>query len=136
MLDKIFNDTKYLEKGLDAAWTRNQVIANNIANVDTPGFKSSKVEFESVFKSALESESGGFAAKQTREKHMSFDTDIDDISPSIVQNNGTTMRQDGNNVDIDYENAELAKNQIYYNTLSEKLTSELKRLKMAINEGK
>jgi len=50
---KLFNDIQLLEKGIDASWLRNQVISNNIANVDTPGFKSSKVEFESVFKAAL-----------------------------------------------------------------------------------
>ena len=70
MINRIFDSTKYLEKGLDAAWTRNQVIANNIANADTPGFKSSKVEFESIFQSALEN--GGFTAKQTRDKHINF----------------------------------------------------------------
>ena len=134
MIDKLFGDLKYLEKGLDAAWTRNQVISNNIANVDTPNFKSSKVEFESVFKSALENE--GFTAKRTREKHMDFSDDIDSVSPVIEQNDSTTMRADGNNVDIDYENAELAKNTIYYNTLIEKMNSEFSRLKLAITEGK
>lgn len=134
MIDKIFDGTKYLEKGLDAAWTRNQVISNNIANVDTPGFKTSKVEFESVFKTALEGE--GFIAKRTRDKHIAFDSDISSVTPRIIQDTGTTMRMDGNNVDIDYENAELAKNQIYYSTLIEKMSSEFSRLKMAINEGK
>lgn len=134
MFEKIFSNMRFLEKGLDAAWTRNQVISNNIANVDTPNFKSSKVEFESVFKSALENE--GFTTKRTRDKHAAFSDDIDSVMPGIVQNNGITMRMDGNNVDIDYENAELAKNQIYYNTLIEKMNSEFSRLKMAINEGK
>ena len=62
---------------------------------------------------------------------------MDSVSPEIVQSSdGTTMRLDGNNVDIDAENAELAKNEIYYNTLVEKINSEFSRLKMAINEGK
>lgn len=134
MFEKIFASTKYIEKGLDAAWTRNQIISNNIANVDTPNFKSSKIEFESVFKSALENQD--FTAKQTRDKHIIFSNDIDSVTPNIIQNNSTIMRMDGNNVDIDYENAELAKNQIYYNTLIEKMNSEFSRLKMAINEGK
>jgi flagellar basal-body rod protein FlgB len=134
MIDKLFSDMNYLEKGLDAAWTRNQVISNNIANVDTPNFKSSKVEFESVFKDALENE--GFAAKTTREKHMRFTNDIDSVMPEIVQDSTTSLRTDGNNVDIDYENAELAKNTIYYNTLIEKINSEFSRLKLAITDGK
>jgi flagellar basal-body rod protein FlgB len=134
MIDRIFDSTKYLEKGLDASWTRNQVISNNIANNDTPNFKASSVEFESVFKAALENE--GFTAKRTRDKHIAFGDDITSAAPRIVTDTGTTMRMDGNNVDIDHENAELAKNTIYYDTLVEKLSSEFSRLRMAINEGK
>jgi flagellar basal-body rod protein FlgB len=92
------------------------------------------VEFESVFKDALENE--GISAKVTRDKHMRFSEDIDSVTPGIVQDSATALRQDGNNVDIDYENAELAKNTIYYNTLIEKMNSEFSRLKLAITEGK
>jgi len=134
LFDKLFSSTSYLEKGLDASWLRDQVISNNIANVSTPGFKSSRVEFESIFKSALEND--GFQAKKTRDTHMDFTPDVDSVTPEIIQNTSTTMRMDGNNVDVDYENAELAKNAIYYNTLIEKMNSEFSRLRMAITEGK
>ncbi len=135
MIDKIFKSTAYLEKGLDASWTRNEVITNNIANVDTVGFKRSEVEFESIFKEALEN--GSFEAKRTREGHMYMgSSDLDSISPNVIMDGSTSMRLDGNNVDIDYESAELAKNTIYYNTLIQKLTSEFTRLRMAIKEGK
>jgi len=134
LVEKMFNAVNLLEKGLDASWLRNQVITNNIANVDTPGFKNSRVAFESLFKSALEQ--GGFALKRTREKHLHFNDTVDGISAKTVQNNGTTMRMDGNNVDIDYESAELAKNTIYYNTLVQKISSEFRKLDMAINEGR
>ena len=46
------------------------------------------------------------------------------------------MKMDGNNVDIDYENVELAKNTLYYNTLVEKLNSEFSMLRLAITEGR
>ena len=131
---KLFTDVAPLEKGIDAAWMRNQVISNNIANVDNPGFKSSKVEFESVFKAALSGR--GIDAKKTRDGHRSFGSGAENVSASVVQNSNTTMRHDGNNVDIDYESAELAKNTIYYNTLVQKISSEFRRLSMAINEGK
>lgn len=135
MFDKIFNSTAYLEKGLNASWQRNEVITNNIANVDTPGFKRSEVEFESVFKSALES--SGFTAKQTRQGHLfQGSSSLDNISAVVLEDGSTSMRLDGNNVDIDYESAELAKNTIYYNTLVQKITSEFSRLRMAITEGK
>ena len=43
-----FNYVNVLDKALDASWTRNSVIANNIANVDTPGFKRQDVKFEEI----------------------------------------------------------------------------------------
>lgn len=133
MLDDLFAQTKYLEEGLSAAWTRNKVIANNIANEATPNFKSSSVEFESQFKDALEKQ-GSFKAKLTNEKHIDFDSG--EVTPVIVQNNGTAMREDENNVDIDYENAQLAENSLLYMTLAEKISSEFSMLEKAINEGK
>lgn len=141
MINKLFNNVDLLQKGMDAAWLRNDVVSNNIANADTPGFKSSSVSFESLFKSALEdAEDGtpGFCAKQTREGHVAFtgDASLDDISPVVTQNSNTTMRQDGNNVDIEAENVALAKNTIYYYMLTEQINSEFSRLSMAIKEGK
>ncbi|HWS30760.1 MAG TPA: flagellar basal body rod protein FlgB [Clostridia bacterium] len=136
MIKDIFSSTKYLEKGLDASWLRNQVISNNIANAETPNFKSSRVEFEDVFAAALDDENS-FDNKMTREKHIDFSTpDPGDVVPTVYQNSDTTMRMDGNNVDIDYENVELAKNTLYYNTLVEKLNSEFSMLRTAITEGR
>ncbi len=130
MIDKIFNNVGVLQKGLDASWLKNQVISNNIANVDTPNFKSSSVSFESMFKSALNGES--FAARKTREKHIDFKSQS--LEATVTTNEGTSNGLDGNNVDIDYENAELAKNTIYYNTLIEQVSSEFRKLNSAINK--
>ena len=135
MFDKIFQTTSYLQKGLDAAWTRHQVIANNVANVNTPDLKASHVVFEDYFQSALE-EGSGFRAKKTRSKHMDFGFDFEPMAATVVKDATTTERMDGNNVDIDYEMAELAKNALYYNTLATKATQELTRLRVAITEGR
>jgi len=129
----MFKSTQALEKGLQSSYLRNEVISNNIANAETPGFKASKVEFESVFKEALEKESS-FVAKRTRSKHISFGmTDLENLSPRIIENNSSSMRMDGNNVDIDFENVELAKNTVLYNTLVQKISSEFDKLKSAID---
>lgn len=146
MFDRILANASLLEKGLDAAWRKNDVIANNIANVDTPGFKSSSVDFESVFREALDS--GGMSTAPTATSAFeglsgrrslqgaSQTTDQGSLVPSVRVNNQTSIRMDGNNVDIDAEMTELAKNAILYDTLSYAATRELGRLKMVINEGK
>ena len=129
MIDKLFNNVNILQKGLDASWLKNEVITNNIANEDTPGFKSSSVSFEAAFKSALSDQS--FSAKKTRNQHIDFQSQ--GLEASVTTNTNTSNGLDGNNVDIDYENAELAKNTIYYNTLIEQVSSEFRKLSAAIN---
>jgi flagellar basal-body rod protein FlgB len=132
LINDLFNNVNLLEKGLDASWTKNKVIANNIANNDTPGFKASHVEFESVFKKALKDD-GGFRAKTTRPEHYDFSGASEDMSPVVSQRENVTYRSDGNSVDIDYENLELAKNTILYNELATQLRSEFNRLDTVIN---
>ena len=130
MIDKIFSNVGVLQKGLDASWLKNEVITNNIANADTPNFKSSSVSFESAFKSALSGNS--LAAKKTRDKHIDFQSQS--MEATVTTNEDTSNGLDGNNVDIDYENAELAKNTIYYSTLIKQVTSEFRKLNSAINK--
>jgi flagellar basal-body rod protein FlgB len=133
MLPDIFKTTDLLQKGLEAAQLRQDVISNNIANVDTPGFKASSVEFESYMKDAL-ADDGGFQAKMTRPEHISFDSgNATDVQPAVIVDDSTTMRMDGNNVDIDKQMTDLAKNSIWYDTLVTKLNGEIERLKLAID---
>lgn len=132
MFESLFKVAGHLEKGLDASVLRNNVINNNIANAETPGFKSSSVVFEEYYQKAI---AGGLQTKTTREKHYEFSTSIGNVTPTIVENYITNQRMDDNNVDIDFQNAELAKNQLYFTALTEKLNGEYRRIRMAIREG-
>lgn len=136
MWNDLFQSVDLLQKGLQAAWVRNSVIRNNIANVETPGFKSSEVDFESIVANTLSGT--GFVGKKTRDKHIEIGraTDINMITPKIREVYDTSMRMDENNVDIEAENANLAQNSIQYNTLMVKLNSELSRIRLAVTEGK
>ncbi len=132
----IFKDVNVLEKGLEASWTRNSVIMNNVANVDTPNFKTSTVEFEDLYKQSLEDQEEGFTLKKTRATHMAIgDVDPEDVEPVVVSNDDTEARMDGNNVDIDQEMTDLAKNVIYYNALTRKISGEFSQLRLAIKGG-
>jgi flagellar basal-body rod protein FlgB len=135
MWDELFASTDLLHKGLQASWLRNAVLRNNLANSETPNFKSSDVKFESIFARALES--GAFTGKRTNDRHIEIGAStFSSVSPQIVQNDLTSMRFDGNNVDAEAENVKLAQNTIRYNTLIYKLNSELNRIKTAVTEGK
>ncbi len=130
----IFSGMVGLEKGISASWTRNSVILNNVANVDTPDFKASHVEFETYYKQAIEED--GFKFKKTRDTHMDIGgADLENLQAEIVLEDDTTMRMDGNNVDIDEQMSELAKNTIYYNTLTRKISGQFSQLRTAIGGG-
>lgn len=124
-----------LSKALDGLWMRNQVISDNVANVDTPGFKASKVAFEDALKDALDD--NVLKGKVTNIKHIPIGTSsVADVQPQVLQSQNTSMRMDGNNVDIDLEMADLAKTTIAYNAVIQKMTKEFQMLRSAINGGR
>lgn len=129
-MNEIFggNSMTVLQKSLDALWLRQKVVSNNIANVDTPGYKSQSVEFENLLDEALQG-SAGQSADGLSEK-------LQNLNPQVNQNTATSMRADGNNVDIDSENVALARTQIEYLYATRMMSSEISRMKYAITEGK
>lgn len=123
-----YNYINVLDKACDASWTRNSVISNNIANVDTPGFKRQDVQFEDYlmnevgYTDSLDDEVAG--------------ADMDALSATTYTDYATvSYRLDGNNVDIDTENAELAKNQIKYYTMLDSVSQEFSRLKSVMKSS-
>jgi len=135
MWNNLFKPMDVIQRGLSASWMRNAVIRNNLANVETPGFKASVVEFESLFARAIQE--GGFVGARTHTGHREFGSgNLNAIRPMVFQSRELSMRADGNNVDIESENVRMAQNSLYYNTLMERLNSEIRRLRMAINEGR
>jgi len=121
-----------LESALSAASLRHKVISNNIANVNTPGFKRSDVVFEDKLAEAMGQSSA--LLSRTNSRHLSASQD--DFTPSIVTDSSTSMRSDGNNVDIDSEMANLAKNNIFYEAVATVLSKYFSTLNSAIKEGK
>lgn len=120
-----FNYINLLDKAADASWKRNQVIANNIANVDTPGYKRKDVQFESYLASAL----NGNGSLDERVAKLPLDS-LD--STIYTDNAGLSYRMDGNNVDIDTESSYQAQNQIKFTSLLDSMTQEFNRLKAVI----
>lgn len=123
-----YNYINVLEKACDASWTRNSVISNNIANVDTPGYKRKDVSFEEYLRSEI-----GYTDSLDAEV---ADAQLDALNATTYTDYATaSYRLDGNNVDIDTENAELAKNQIKYYVLLDSVTQEFSRLKSVIKSN-
>lgn len=136
MLDKLFSNTKILEKSLNATWARNDTIAQNLANVDTPGYKRKDIAFEQYLSDALDKNK--LEGRITDKRHIPINnSDINKVEPTVTEDNSElSMRIDGNNVDIDSEMANLAKNQIQFNTLTQLISGEFNKIKSVINEGR
>ncbi len=128
---------KLLANALDAAWLNQKAIANNVANVNTPNFKRSEISFHDKLQSALKTQKEGFL-KTTNAKHIGGAPRValEDIKPEIYRVRNTTLRSDGNNVDMDIEMAKLAEVQLLYSTLLEVIGSKHRRLRTAITEGR
>lgn len=134
MWEDLFSSVDLLQKGLNASWLRNEVIGNNIANVDTPGYKASGVKFEDLMASALGTDESGLDLTTTDDRQISKSgTDLSDVEPEVVENDSTSETLDDNNVDMETQMAALAKNSIEYYTLVSKVNSEFKNLDKAIN---
>ena len=99
-----FGYVNLLKSAADASWTREEVLTNNIANVDTPNYKRQDVEFSSYLANALQ-RSG---------------------------KNSSSLTQRVNNVDLSTENVELASEQINYNALIDSMNNEFSRFKSVL----
>ena len=122
-----FDYINVLQKTADAAWIRNDVISNNIANATTPGYKRQDVAFEDELANAL-----------GRSRYKSMDDKVADLKINRLRPRTYTdsanfsYRVDGNNVDIETENVTLAANQLKYNGLIDCLDQEFKNLRMVM----
>ncbi len=122
-----FDYINVLDKAADASWMRNEVIANNIANATTPGYKRQDVAFESELRKAL----GYDGTESMDEKVKNVRTASLNPMP-YIDNAGYSYRLDGNNVDIENENVMLAENQLKYQGLLNSISSEFKNLQMVM----
>ncbi len=122
-----YNYINVLQQATNASWLRNTILSNNIANVDTPYYKRKDVQFETYL---IEQMAGGDSLDEN------VDTvDLSTLNGTIYTDNSTlSYRMDGNNVDIDTENVELAKNQIKYNVMTDSISQEFSRLRTAMGK--
>ncbi len=122
-----FSYINVLDKAADASWTRETLIANNIANADTPGYKRQDIDFQSM----LMDELGRY--KYTSLDHKVKNLDLSKLNASVyTDHRNYSYRLDRNNVDPDTEQVELASEQIKYQALTTSITSEFQRLQAVI----
>lgn len=123
-----------LSKGLDGSFIRQRALANNVANAQTPNYKRQDVDFISVLRRE-QGENKSLSLKATSKSHLKGSEFRQDHFSSFVLQKNTSYRNDKNNVDIEVEMAEVAKNALYYNTLSRQIDEQFSILRNVINKG-
>lgn len=124
-----------LETALQAANLRQGVLANNIANVDTPYFKRSGVSFENLLKNEMSSSTPALSGQRTDERHLPIGLSSRLPAPAVQTDQSTAMNNNLNNVDIDSEMTQLAENQLRYNSYIEQINYQIKMKRTAV-EGR
>ncbi|NEW05539.1 flagellar basal body rod protein FlgB [Paenibacillus sp. SYP-B3998] len=121
-----------MERTLDASSLRQKVIANNVANVDTPYFKRSEVMFEELLQGQMSSATPSIEGYRTDRRHFVIGKSTNVESPEIKTDKTTAINNNMNNVDMDYEMSLMAKNQLKYNTMIQQMNSEFKKFRTVL----
>lgn len=130
----MFRTVDKLGLALDRASLRQTVLTDNLANANTPGFKRSDVQELDAFPRQLQKASNTRLTR-TNSRHLPG-LAVESSPFSIVQDQSTTMRNDGNNVDPDRERILLLENQLYYESLIDAVSRKLSQVRSVIGEGR
>jgi len=143
MIDRLLDGSTMtvLTKALSASRLSHDVMAHNLANVETPGFKRSEVLFSDRLAAAVAAQAGAsdsLAGITTNARHLPIGErpSLDAVEPSVVVRAEQSLRQDGNNVDLDSEMVRLSENTLLYQALAQVVRSRLAQLRSVISEGR
>lgn len=121
----IFGNTiPMAQKALDCLWKKQEALSDNLANVDTPGYKRKQVSFEEAFRKRLVEADTMKSSKRMREA-------IEGAGYTVYTRDDTA-RVDENNVNADVEETEMTRTWLHYNYLLQSVTNDIKRYQTAI----
>lgn len=124
-----------LHRTMDVSMLRRSVIADNLANSDTPNFKRSNVNFEAQLKRAFDSQAKpALEAKMTNERHIPFYQPVDyrSVGPRRVLDYLSQSKNNGNNVDVEEEMMLSLKNQLNYQLLTQAISNQFNQINMVL----
>jgi len=122
IFDNLFAQNKIIGTAMNAAMVRSNVINNNIANADVPGFTKSVVDFENTL------------ARELNDAKTTGTVNIDNLKPTVNYSmQGFNYRIDGNNVDVETEMVELYQNSAKYDVMTSSLMNNYKRINLVMS---
>lgn len=135
MLDKLEGALQFKREALNLRAERQAVLANNIANADTPGFKARDIDFSKQLDQAVSrgrAQANGMQMSTTSERHLQGRTLPAPSTNELLYRTPTQPSMDGNTVDMDAERSAYADNAVRYQTSLTLMSGSLKRLKSAM----
>ena len=127
---------RLIKTALEGLVSRQRTIADNVANVDTPEFKASRVSFETALKQAAGTVDEPLKMMKVQNAVAGPGDAPADVKPTVTLESDTGRRNDGNNVDVDREMLELADTNVRFNALIQVMSSKMANLRYAINDGR
>lgn len=130
MLDGLFEQVGVYQAALNGLSTRQRAIAENVANSDTPGYQRKEVGFERALRSAIRQEgSDDLPLVTTQTRHFGLGPLGSGVEPTVTTVRDEVYRNDGNNVDVEAQMAELAETKLRYDTMATLTRSKFEGLK-------
>ncbi len=131
MFSAIFDklDIPVFSRLLSVSGERQRTIAENIANIATPGYKAKDVDFSRILKSESKR---AVVGERTDARHIPIGKIVPEGRPPIIKDNSAELRSGENNVDVDVEMAKSAENQLYYSATSKVLAGKFKALHLVV----
>jgi flagellar basal-body rod protein FlgB len=133
----LFKTINFLEKSLEYRKVRQDLIASNIANADTPYYRPRDIRFEEALKNEIENKPAHkLELAKTNPMHLESKNVNDEMKPIVFFRDGHLARNDGNSVDIDVETTEMAKNTLMYNAEVAAVKKRVELFKLVIDSSK
>ena len=127
--------TAALNSAIQFRQLRQDVISTNIANAETPGFKAKKMDFEEALARAVDIDGKSKMMVDHNDHYMVGSGSVSRVTPDVYDNPEGQTNNDGNNVDLEREMAQLGENSIIYKTAIQLINKKLAALRYAATEG-
>jgi len=136
MFNKIDQDLSFVSSALNLRSRRQEVLAANLANADTPNYKAQDLDFASALRSAMGTSGGSLSMARTASGHLPGGGIGGASGGALLYRTTLQPSLDGNTVDPDVERAHFAENTVHYQFLLERMRGKFDRMKQALSPEK
>ncbi|HRH79786.1 MAG TPA: flagellar basal body rod protein FlgB [Thiobacillaceae bacterium] len=135
MLSRLDNDLAFVQTALKLRAQRQEVLAANLANADTPNFKARDVDFAAALKGAVGGGGGGLELARTSPRHLGGAGGSTGLAAELKYRESVQPSLDGNTVDADVERAHFSENALHLQFLLDRARSTFSTARMALEGG-